>query len=171
VYFRLNTIANDAPPELLVQDLNIYTFGTDVAWRIFRAGAEYEIYESNLSNYRTTRLFESVAFQPDDASSLGVDFTQSWTDYVDANRSEERYSFIARYHRVLTWRLGVDLDTGFLLRRGEGVDQTLATCRPGLQYTYGKTSLKAGYDFEYEMFLDSEERTKHMFFVRLKRVF
>lgn len=171
LYGRLNVVANDAPPELLVEDLNIYTMGTDVSWRSLRAGAEYEIYDSSMSDYRTTRLFQSLALRPDDASSLSFDLTQSWTDYVSSQTTESRYTFITHYHRTLSWRFGADVDGGVSLRRNAGVDQTLATCRPGIQYSYGKTSIKASYDFEYELYRNSEERTKHMFFVRIKRVF
>ncbi len=171
VYARINMVANDAPPELLVQDLNIYTVGTDVNWRFLRAGAEYETYDSNLSDYRTTRLFESFMLRPDDASSLSLDFTESWTEYPDTGQTESRYTFITHYHRALTWRLGADVDGGVTHRTGLGVEQTLATCRPGINYVFGRTSIRASYDFEYELYRNSEERTKHMFVFRLRRTF
>lgn len=171
LYGRLQLILNDAPDDMLVEDLHSYTMGTDVQYRNFRAGAEYEIYDSNFSDYRTFRLYQSFSCQPDTLSTFGLNFTESWTDYLDDDRSEERYTAILRYHRRLAWRLSADLEGGVALRRGEGFDQTLATCRPGLEYRYGKSSIKAGYSYEYELFLDSEERHKHMFFVRAKRVF
>jgi hypothetical protein len=171
VYGRLNSVQNNAPPELVVQDLTAWAFGTDVNWRWLRAGAEYEIYDSNFSSYRTARLFQSLAFRPDDASTLNFDFTQSWTTYRDADREEENYAFISRYHRRLSAHLGLNLEGGVAWRIGEGVDQTRAAVRPGVEFNMGQLSVKAGYSFEYEEFLSSEERYKHMLIVRARRTF
>ena len=57
------------------------------------------------------------------------------------------------------------------MRRGQGVDELLATVRPGIEYSIGKLSIKAEYDYEYNLFQANEERQKHMFFIRAKRVF
>jgi hypothetical protein len=40
-----------------------------------------------------------------------------------------------------------------------------------LKYVIGKTTIDAGFDYEYELFLNSEQRQKEMFFLRLKRYF
>ena len=171
IYNRVNLFLNNAPSELTVQDLHSYTFGTDLTWRWFRTGAEYEIYDSDQSRYNSARLFQSFTFRPDPASSLAFEFSESWTDYVDADREEENYRFISRYHRSLSRRLRATIEGGAALRQGRGVDQTLATARPSLQYVIGKTTISAEYDFEYQLFLDNEERYKHIFFVRARRVF
>jgi hypothetical protein len=171
IYGRINLSLNDAPIELRVQDVHAYTVGTDLNWRWLRAGAEYQIYDSTESNYRSTRLFQSFLFRPDEASTLGLDFSETWIDYLDANRSEEQYQFITRYHRALSRHLALDADAGVSVRRGNGVDQTLATVRPSLKYVIGKTTIDAGFDYEYELFLNSEQRQKEMFFLRLKRYF
>jgi hypothetical protein len=171
LYTRVSLSLNNAPAELLVQNLRDYAFGVDFKWHNFRTGVEYEIYDSNLSSYTALRLFQSYAWQLDEASNLSVNFNESWTTFQQADRQEQWYMFITRYHRALTWRLGFDLEGGVSLRRGPGVDQTLATCRPGIEYTAGKTSIKAGYDYEYNLFLDSQEQRRNMFFIRAKRVF
>jgi hypothetical protein len=171
VYARLNLSLNNAPAELRVQDIKAYVFGADFNWRFFRGGAEYEIYDSSESDYRSVRLFQSVSFRPDDASTLTVDFTESWIDYVNTSRQEQNYQFITRYRRVLTRRLAFDGNAGISIRRGFGVDQILAAIRPSIKYVIGKTTLDAGYDYEYKLFLNNEERQKHMFFVRARRVF
>ena len=171
LYTRVSLSLNNAPEELLIQDLRNYAFGADFKWHNFRTGVEYEIYDSNLSSYNALRLFQSYAWQLDEYSNLSVDFNESWTTFQQADRQEQWYMFITRYHRALTWRLGFDLEGGVSLRRGPGVDQTLGTCRPGIEYAVGKTSIKAGYDYEYNLFLNTQEQSRHMFFLRAKRVF
>jgi len=123
-----------------------------------------------LSSYRVARFYESAAFLLDAASTFSLDLSQSWIDYVDENRSERNYRFITRYHHVFSPRLRFDIEGGIDVRRGESANQTLATVRPGVDYSIGRTTLKAGYDFEYNMF-EHEERFQHLFFVRLKRLF
>jgi hypothetical protein len=171
VYGRINLSLNDAPADLLVQDVEAYTVGTDLSWSYLRLGAEYELYYSTESDYRTARLFQSLAFHPDEASSLSFDFSETWIDYVDNNQSEQDYRFITRYHRALTHRFSLETDAGIAIRRGNGVDQFLAAFRPSVKYVIGKTSIDAGYDYEYELFLNSEERQRQLFFLRLKRMF
>jgi hypothetical protein len=171
IYGRLNLSLNNAPSDLRIQNVHAYTIGSDLNWRWLRAGAEYQIYNSSLSDYRSARLFQSLTFRPDAASTFGLEFTEAWIDYTSAHRQEEDFQFITRYHRALTHRLAIDADAGVSLRRGAGVDQILATARPALKYVVGKMTLDTGYDYEYELFLNNEERQKHMFFVRLKRVF
>jgi hypothetical protein len=171
VYGRVNLSLNNAPSSLRIQNVRAYTVGSDLNWLWLRAGAEYTIYDSSLSEYRSARLFQSLTFRPDAASTFGVEFSEAWIDYTSAHRQEEDFQCITRYHRGLTHHLALDADAGISLRRGSGVDQTLATVRPALKYVVGKTTVDTGYDYEYELFLNNEERQKHMFFVRLKRNF
>ena len=170
IYGRFNFWRNNADRDLRVPNLTSYAFGTDFAWRWLRTGMEYEIYDSDLSEYRAARLFQSMVFNLDAASALSLDFTETWIDYVDAKRQEEDFRFISRYHHTLTPRLRFDIEGGIDLRRGDTVDQTLATVRPGIEYSIGKTMVKAGYDFEYNLF-DNEERVRHLFFLRARRTF
>jgi hypothetical protein len=171
IYGRINLSLNNAPANLRVQEVTSYTFGSDLTWRWFRTGAEYIIYDSTQSEYRSARFFQSVSWHPDAESTLGMDFTEAWIDYINAHRQEENFQAITRYHRALTHRMGLDMDAGVSYRKGNGVDQVLATIRPSIKYIIGKLTLDAGYDYEYELFLNSEERQKHMFFLRLKRFF
>jgi hypothetical protein len=170
-YFRYTRSANNAPPELLVQDLTIYTAGTDFTWRWFRAGAEGQIYDSSESEYHSLSFYQSVAFTLDAASTVSASLNENWVDYIDADRTEQNFRFTTQYQRTFTSRLGFNIEGGVALRRGEGVDQTLATARPSFQYRIGQTTINAGYDFEHEMFLNSEERTKHLLFVKIHRRF
>jgi hypothetical protein len=170
IYGRVNLWRNNANPDMRVPNLTSYAIGTDLSWRIYRAGVEYEIYDSDLSRYRTARLFQSAAYKPDAASTLSLDVSEAWIEYTDARREEWDFRFISRYTHALTSTLRVSMEAGIDLRRGEDVDQTLAVARPGLEYSVGRTSLRAGYDFEYNLF-DQEERLRHMFFFRCRRTF
>ncbi len=171
VYGRVALSLNDAPLELRVQEVRAFTLGTDLTWRWLHTGAEYLIYDSTQSDYRSARLFQSLVFHPDPLSNAGLDLTEAWIDYVNANRQEQDFTGIFRYHRALTSRLGLDADAGVSYRTGNGVDQLLATFRPSIKYVLGKLSVDAGYDYEYELFLNNQQRQKHMFFLRLKRYF
>jgi hypothetical protein len=171
IYGRINLSLNNAPVELRVQEVTAYTLGTDFTWRWFRTGAEYLIYNSTQSDYRAARFFQSLTWRADADSTLGMDFTEAWIDYINAHRQEENFQAITRYHRTLTHHLAFDGDAGVSYRKGNGVDQVLATIRPSIKYVIGKLTLDAGYDYEYELFLNSEQRQKHMFFLRLKRFF
>jgi hypothetical protein len=91
LYFRYTKSSNNAPPELLVQDLTIYTVGTDFTWRWFRAGAEGQIYDSTESEYRSLSFYQSVYFSLDASSSISASFNESWVDYIDADRTEENF--------------------------------------------------------------------------------
>ncbi len=171
LYGRVSVNENNAPADLRIQEYSTYTVGTDFNWRWFRAGAEYQIYDSTDSDYNVTRLFQSFMFRPDDVSSLNLDFTETLTDFTSLNRTEEDYRFTTRYRRALTRRLGLDADAGVAYRRGLGPKQILATLRPSLRYVIGRTTLNVGYDYDYELYLDQQERQKHLLFVRLKRIF
>ncbi len=171
IFGRINLSLNNAPRELRVLDYQSYTLGADVTWRRFRAGAEYEIYNSSESDYRTVRLFQSLALRTDEFSSLSFDFNESWVDYVQLQRREQDYRAITRYHRALTHHLGIDSEAGVAYRAGRGVDEVLAVFRPALRYSVGQMFVDAGYNLEYNLFLNQEERFRNLFFVRVRRVF
>jgi hypothetical protein len=170
IFARYSSFINDAPKELNVPDLNLYQVGTDFLWRRLRAGVDYTYYDSSLSSYKTARAFENLASNLDQDSSISLDLSQMWTRYIDAHREETDYRFLTHYHRRLTPRLRLDAEGGFDLRSGEGADQTLATVRLGIDYAVGKTTFKAGYDYEYSLFLNNEERNNHRFVVSVKRI-
>jgi len=171
IYSRLNLFANNADDALRVQDLFSVAVGTDLTWHWLRAGAEFEYYDSTFSAYRSTHLFQGASFSLDGASSISADVNETWTKYLNSGREEQYYSFITRYRNQLTPSLAFNIEGGVSRREGEGVEQTLATVRPAVDYTVGRTTLRAEYNYEYELYLSSEERSRHMFLVRLRRVF
>ncbi len=171
IYARFNVHDNNASPEIHVVSLTDYVFGTEVTWHWLRTGGEYEIYQSDESDFTALRLFQSFSFQPDSASSIGFEFSEAWAQYQQGNRQEENYRFLTLYHRNLASQFRLDFDGGIFIRNGNNDDQTLATVRPAMEYVVGKTTIKAGYDYQYQLFLNQEERISHFFYLRVKRVF
>jgi hypothetical protein len=171
LYARANLALNNASTNMHIADYTSYVFGSDLNWRRLRLGGEYGIYDSTLSSYNVSRLFESYNFHLDSASTLGLDFSQSWSDYISAHRHEQDYRFLVHFHRPLSHQLRLDVQGGYDLRAGPGVDQNLAMFRADLEYTVGKVSVRVGYDFEHDVYLDTEFRDRHWFTVRARRVF
>ena len=171
LYGRMNFSRNNAAVGLRIPDYTSYTLGSDLNWRWARAGAEYSFYDSTFSSYRVERLFQSLRFRLDSASTLGVEFSEAWTDYLSAQRQEQDYRVMVHFHRSLSRRLRLDVQGGYDWRRGPGVDQDLATFRADLGYSFGRFNLMAGYDFEQDIFLETEFRDRHLFTLRLKRSF
>jgi hypothetical protein len=171
VYGRVSLYDNNAAPELQVLEYVTYTAGMDLTWRWFRTGIEYQLYDSTESDYRSIRLYQSGTWRPDEASTFSLDFNETWISYLDHDRTEEDYRAITRYHRVLTRRLGLDLDAGVSYQKGQGVDQLLTAVRPSIRYVIGRTTINVGYEFEYDLFVNQEERLKNLLYVRLRRIF
>ena len=172
LYGRAQWFVNNAPRNMLVQDIVSYTAGTDVTWRWLRAGAEYEIYDATYSSYRVARLFQGATFSLDEASSLSLEFSQSWTDYTDADRTQQEYRFITRYHRNLSSRFWLNVDGGVdFVSYSYAADRTLAVFRPSIRYTVGRTTINAEYDFEYTGYLNTQTQQRHLFRLSVKRVF
>ncbi len=171
VYARLNLYYNDAPANLRLQNVTDYIFGTELNWRWVGAGAAYEIYYSDGYSYDAARLFQSASFSPDGASSLSLNASESWITYSQTSRQEQDYLLFGRYHRALTYRLGLDADAGVSYRNGAGVDQTLGVARVALSYAIGKTTINASYDYGFESFLNAQQVQRHLFWLTLKRVF
>lgn len=171
VYARTSALRNNAPPELVVQDFESYAAGVESTWRWLRAGAEVETYDSNFTSYDTVRFFQSISFQPTQATSLSINFVESQTQYIDAARDEQNYYAMALFRSMITRRLSVDLDAGISVRQGEGVDQTLAKIRPSLNFRIGRITLKAGYNYEYGEYLNTSQQQRHFAFITLRRDF
>lgn len=170
IYGRIALSLNDAPEELFVQDVRAYVVGSDVQWKWLRAGIEYEYYDATLSRYAALVFFQSFNWTLDDASTFGANFSQRLADYYDPDRTDNLYTIILRYSRALSGQVSGTIEGGVSLRRGWDVDQTLATCRPVLEWRRGKTAVRASYDFEHNVYLNNEIRNQHLFAVRYRRI-
>lgn len=171
VFGGVSLSSANAPDALRVQDYVRYNVGTEFNWRWFRAGADAEYYDATDSKYESISFFQSATFNLDEGSSLGINLSEQWFKYIDANRQEQNYRLVTRYRRFFARNLSMDVDAGYSERVGEDVDQTLAVFRPSIRYAVGRTTFAAGYDFEYELSQKTEERFRHKLYLTIKRMF
>jgi len=144
--------------------------GLELSRRWLRAGAEYEEYQSNLSPFRATRLFQSLAFELTDRSTLTLDFSQSRTAYPMDGLTQKSASFIGRYRARIVSPLYFSLESGKRRERGRGLDQDQRTARATLDFVYAQLTANAGYEFLDETLI-GERHVRHYYFLRVKRTF
>lgn len=169
-YARLNLVQNYGGENLVLQNIFDKVVGVEFSWRWARAGAEYEMYDSNLAPFETKRLFQSLTFDLGDEASLSFNFDETWTTFGDTGIQRQSYDAIARFRSHFTPYLSWDLEGGVRADRGPGFDQTLFVARTGLEYVRGQLSVKLGYDFQDQDYL-GDRRERHFFFLRLRRKF
>jgi hypothetical protein len=170
VYGRLNTVDNDAPPTALEETLTDWVGGADVTWRWLRAGAEYEDFDSNFTQYKATRFFQSLSFQPAEQTTLGFNFNQIFYSYPDGQH-QTQYQFIGTLNSQLRSWLSWNLEGGLYQQEAMGVSQNLAAARTGLNATWGKLNVKLGYQYNYQVTEQAERREGNYFYLLVKRVF
>jgi hypothetical protein len=170
LYGRLNLQDNSGGSSLVLEDITDQIVGMDLNWRGFRAGAEYEVYDSNLSPYRAARLFQNFTVEPNSITTCSLDIGESWSTFPDSTRDLSVYYGIARVRVQLTTAFAVNTEGGLRFQYGEGYDQQLATARANIEYRSGKLLVQAGYEYENETYIQ-ELRLRNYFFVRLKRTF
>jgi hypothetical protein len=173
LYARMNWMANNAPPTVLTQSLTDLVFGADVSWRGFRAGAEYEDYDSNYSQYQAVRFYQTYSCQPGPGQSLGLDCTQTFYRYPD-NREQTQYQFLARYNLQLSSALSWNLEGGYTIQDVLDTEQLMGVARTGITWSRGKLSLRAGYEYNTQTTttgLWSDEHIRHRLYAYMKRSF
>jgi hypothetical protein len=173
VYGRLNWSDNNAPPQALTERLTDLVGGADVTWRWLRAGAEYENYDSNFTQYKDWKFFQSFNYQLAEGSDLGLDFNQIFFRYSD-NRDDTQYRFLAHLNSQLTPWLLWNVEAGYFLQEVFGTDQNQAAARTGLTFNWGKLSLGTGYQYNYQVATQpraSEKRERNFFYLNLRRRF
>jgi hypothetical protein len=173
IYGRVNSIDNNAPPEVLTETLLDLVGGTEVRWRWFHAGAEYEDFDSNFSKYKAFRFFENFSHGLGENSTVGVEFNQLFYKYASDGRDTE-YQFIAHYNTRLTSWLNWNVEGGYFLQDFMGTQENLGAARTDLNMVRGKLSLKLGYQYNYQLTTVSqsqEERNRNFFYLSLRRYF
>jgi hypothetical protein len=181
LYGRLNLMDNNAPAAALAETLTDWVAGAEVIHRWansatggldydVRAGVEYEDYDSNFTQYRSTRVFETFNLQPDAGSNLGLDLNQIFYRYPD-DRKDTQYRFMLRYNSQLTAWLTWNAEGGYWWQDATGSQQNLASARTGLKFEWGKLTLRAEYQYNYQLTQLTELRTGNYLFLQLRRVF
>ena len=170
LYGRLNVVDNNAPPQALAETLTDLVGGADITWRWLRAGAEYEDFDSNFTQYRAARIFETFSFQFSNNSNLGLNFNQVFYRYP-FGQEQTQYQFIGLFNTQLSSWLSWNVEGGYYRQDALGVQQDLVAARTALILTYGKLTFKAGYQYNYQVIAQAEERDRNFFYVQLRRDF
>jgi hypothetical protein len=173
IYARMNWQNDDAPPVVLTQTLRDLVAGMDFKWRWLRTGAEIEDYDSNFSKYEAARFFQNLDFNLDGRSSLSLNADETFYHY-DASGDQTTYQFTTRYHLQLWSSLSCYVQGGFEWQNVYGTKQLEGTAQTGFNWTYGKLSVRAGYEFNQantEAGSFSEDWEKNRIFAYLKRTF
>jgi hypothetical protein len=173
VYGRVNWVDNNAPVEVLSQTLTDLVAGADYYWRWIRAGAEIEDYESNFTKYQAARFYQNFSFQPTAVSTLNVNFNQRFYRFPD-DRHQDLYQFLTRYNIQIMTALSWYLEGGATWQSNMGSEQFFGSARTGINWTRGKLSVRAGYEYNTQTTTSgqwTEDRDKHRVFLNLKRVF
>jgi hypothetical protein len=173
VYGRMNWLDNNAPPEVLAQTLTDLVGGVDYNYKWFRTGAEYESYDSSFTRYQALRFFQDFDFSLSSASSLGIDFNESFYSYAD-NGDQSQYQFLCRYNTQLPLAITWYLEGGGLMQDAAGTDLLQGMARTGIGWKRGKLSLRLGYEFNTQTTASggfTEELVKHRVFANLRRSF
>jgi hypothetical protein len=170
LYGRLNVVDNNAPPQALAETLTDWVGGADVTWRWLRAGAEYEDFDSNFTQYRAMRFFETFSFQLGEYSRLGLNFNQVFYHYP-FGQDQTQYQFIALFNTQLSTWLSWNVEGGYYRQDALGASQDLVAARTGLILTYGKLTFKTGYQYNYQNIEHAEVRDRNFFYVQFRRDF
>ena len=175
VYARINWLDNNAPPEALVQDLTDWVGGADIHWRWFRAGAEYEDYDSNYSRYQAARFFQALNFRLDDSANVGFNFNQIFYEYAESQGGREtQYQFTGHLDTQLTRWLNWNIEGGYYLRDYASVNEDWVAARTGLSASWGKLTFRTGYQYNHQLIdqtFSREERERNFFYVYARRTF
>ena len=170
VYGRWSVLNYSDAGQLLLRWLDDKVIGVDSTWRWLRAGAEYEVADSNLAPYDRVRLFQSVQFQPAPNATLGLDLDQNWTHFRDTGLHQNTFGFILRYQHHWTENLAWNVEGGVRFDRGYTFDRDVAVARVGVDWTVGKMTVKAGYEFSNET-QPASLVERHFLFLRVRRNF
>jgi hypothetical protein len=173
IYGRVNWFDNNAPPNVLAETLTDLVGGVDAHWKWFHAGAEYEDFDSNFTQYKAWRFFENFTYNLAEASTIGADFNQLFYTYPDG-RKDTQYQFIGRFTSQLNRWLFWNVEGGYFMQDAFGVQQDLAAARTDLSFNRGNLSLKIGYQYNYQFITQSmaqEERHRNFAYLSLRRYF
>jgi hypothetical protein len=173
IYGRMNSLDNNAPPQVQTQTLTDLVGGLDYKWRWLRAGAEYEDYDSNFVEYDALRFFQNFIFTLDRRSTLSLDLDETFYHYPSSGE-QTMYQFTTRYSLQLWSSLSCYIQGGFSLQDLQGSEQVNGSAQAGFSWSYGKLSVRGGYEYNSQTTTTaalSEAYEKDRIFLYLKRNF
>lgn len=170
LYARWTSLEFDGGESLLLRTLDDKTVGVDSTWRWLRAGAEYEMADSNLAPFERKRLYQSAQFSAAQDVKLGVNVDQNWTTFTDTHMRQTSYGVLVRFQQMLTPYFSWNTEGGVRFDRGSTFNEDAAVSRTGFDFALGKLNFKLSYEYNNQKHqLDLNER--HRFIFRMRRYF
>ena len=160
IYANRGESRNEGSASETVQDVSETTIGANVAWQHFQAGAERVNYDSNLSSYKSTRLYETFQYNLSRQTSFFLDLRQQEVSFNDSGDNERIYSFIGRLETHSIPALILSLEAAANLDRGIGTQGYARDIYSGTAYaTYQVGKLAARLNLQYQQSTEQSEKT------------
>ena len=99
-----------------------------------------------------------------------MNLSETRTIYRDPNHTIDYLDCIARAEFTPSATLRCSIEGGYRTQSGEQIDQTMLTARVSLDYTLGRMSVKAGYNYQSVNFFANDSR-RNYFFLHARRTF
>ncbi|MCX6996591.1 MAG: hypothetical protein NTV49_05785 [Kiritimatiellaeota bacterium] len=170
LYARRNASQSFGEQWQAVHDYTDQTLGAEMRWQGLGAGAEYQTYDSDLTAYRNTHLFQSYSRQVSQRGRLGLNADEYWIFFPASEQRRANYQFTVRFGLQLTAMLSFDVEAGKRFERGDQEERDLTTVRAGAYYQIGLFAIQLSYDREGQT-TPEEEREQDRLFLRIKRAF
>ena len=152
-------------PDSLDEDM-----GAEMHWLEFSAGAEYEIFESTLTPYRSTRLYQSFSQPLGTFGHFSLNAGESWISFSGTEQYMKTYQLIARYNMQVTRGLECSIEGGKRLEYGYAGDLTYTTVRGEVNWRIGELSVQLTYELEGDT-MPAEQLNQERVSLRVKRSF
>ena len=172
LYGRINQVKNYGglqQEELYTPDSLDEVAGAAAKWWNFSASAEYEIYESTLTPYHSTRLTQSYSQQLGMWGRCGLSAGETWTSYSATEQYMKTYQFIANYGIQLTSGLSCSIAGGRFSERGNQ-DLDMTTMRGEVNWRIGELSVRLSYELEGQT-VPGEQQDRQRIMLNVRRLF
>ncbi len=170
-YGRMTVLDNFTnAPGFVLEDIFEAHGGVEFSWQRLNLAADYGRRNSTFYKYDSFSLSEGYLLKAFSDSSISINLSQRWTDYINENQRATYYDFIARYDWRPTSYLTWAVEGGLQQQRGRGLDQDLAAARTHLDWKLGKLVANLGYEYEAQDF-SGQNRLRHFVFLRMERKF
>lgn len=161
LYGRLNQMENLGGRSVVLRNLADQVAGAEISWRWFRAGAEEERLDSNLSPYVSRRTFQGIGLDLGHGSAVTLNLDESVTTFTDTGLTRKSRSLVGRLQHQWTTFLTWQVEAGVRRERGLGINQDRTAIRTSFAYTYGKLKFELSYNHDNEDLLGELHRRQH----------
>lgn len=170
IYGRFSKSERSGDAAVIFNDYRGHLVGVESDMEWLQIGAEYENYDSNQTPFEAIRLRQSLIWKPRETLSCSLNLSETRTDYRDPDRTVDYLDLIARAEFTPSATLRCSIEGGYRTQSGDQIDQTMLTARVSLDYTLGRLSVKAGYDYQSVSFF-ANDSLRNYFYLHARRTF